>query len=144
MISNKGNKNASSDVNKYASELENTLNSRISTVKFIKSPILEEALEDVPGMMAAMEAANDPAYKAVYDKYFGTTNIKVDDGKVADTGTIDIARAEKNFDIDGCYLKFIAPRYMIPIKLMNEVVGYYHITAEKLRLLNLILQIIRL
>lgn len=131
MISNKGNKNASSDVNKYASELENTLNSRISTVKFIKSPILEEALEDVPGMMAAMETANDPAYKAVYDKYFGTTNIKVDDGKVADTGTIDIARAEKNFDIDGCYLKFIAPRYMIPIKLMNEVVGYYHITAEK-------------
>ena len=131
MIASKGDKNAANDAKKYASELENMINSRISTVKFNHSMILEEAMDDVPGMMAVMEAVNDPSYKSNYDKYFGTTNIKVNAYDSAETGTVDIAKAEKNFDVDGCYLKFIAPRYMIPIKIMNEVVGYYHITAEK-------------
>ena len=110
MIASKGDKNAANDAKKYASELENIINSRISTVKFNHSMILEEAMDDVPGMMAVMEAVNDPSYKSNYDKYFGTTNIKVNAYDSAETGTIDIAKAEKNFDVDGCYLKFIAPR----------------------------------
>lgn len=132
MISSKGDKTAIGNAPKYATELENTLNSRISTVKFNHSFVLEEAMDDVPNMMAVMEAVDGTSYKANYDKYFGTTNIKMNDySSATDTGTMDIAKAEKNFNVEGCYLKFIAPRYMIPIKIMNEVVGYYHITAEK-------------
>lgn len=111
----------------------------VSTVKIIKSSILESALEDIPTLMKlkrsgfAAESVNDPDYKGVYDKFFGATNIEYnDDGGTVDASTITKkGKAEKNWGISGTYIKYIKPKDLVPIKLMGETIGYYNIQTEK-------------
>ena len=115
--------------------LANLISERVSTVKILHTPILESALEDLPAMEAYLNESNlmtDGAYGA-YGKFFGKVNIKNDiDASYLETGVTDFGqiRAEKNFNIPGCYLKFIAPRFMVPVRLMGQVIGYYHVSSD--------------
>lgn len=43
-------------------------------------------------------------------------------------GTVDIKDRDKDFsNIPGCYIQLIDPRKIIPIKILNNVIGYYYI-----------------
>lgn len=111
--------------------LTDFISKRVSTVKVIESSILESALEDLPALEEAMN--NGSMVDGAYGKFFGKVNIKNDvDTQYIDTGIRDLGKlsAEKNFNIPGCYLKFIPPRFMVPVTLMGEVVGYYHVMAD--------------
>lgn len=111
--------------------LTDFISKRVSTVKVIESSILESALEDLPALEEAMQ--NGSMVDGAYGKFFGKVNIKNDvDTQYIDTGIRDLGKlnAEKNFNIPGCYLKFIPPRFMVPVTLMGEVVGYYHVMAD--------------
>lgn len=45
-------------------------------------------------------------------------------------GTIDTSKKNDKFDnIGDCYLKFIEPKKMIPVKILDTVIGYYYIHA---------------
>lgn len=112
--------------------LANLISERVSTVKILHTPILESALEDLPAMEAYLNESNLMTDGA-YGKFFGKVNIKNDiDASYLETGVTDFGqiRAEKNFNIPGCYLKFIAPRFMVPVRLMGQVIGYYHVSSD--------------
>ena len=112
--------------------LANLISDRVSIVKILHTPILESALEDLPAMEAYINESNLMTDGA-YGKFFGKVNIKSNvDTSYLETGVTDLGqtRAEKNFNIPGCYLKFIAPRFMVPVRLMGQVIGYYHVSSD--------------
>jgi hypothetical protein len=52
-------------------------------------------------------------------------------------GTYGSDEAGKNeFDIPGTYIKCIDSKNIIPVRILNETVGYYHIFAEKKKTTN--------
>lgn len=113
--------------------LANLISERVSTVKILRTPILEEALEDLPAFESLLAAEGKLMTDGAYGKFFGKVNIKQDiDTSYIDTGVSNLGaiQAEKNFNIPGCYIKFIAPRFMVPVKLMGQIVGYYHVSSD--------------
>ena len=43
-------------------------------------------------------------------------------------GVVDVSKVKGTFDeFTGCYLKFIDPRKVIPVKILDETIGYYYI-----------------
>ena len=115
----------------------NELSSRVSTVKIIHSSIPEIVLDDLPAMEAYREnekvmKVNDPNYKGLFDSYFGSTPIDMEAGVVSTDGaSTSGVKAEKNFRISGTYVRYIDPKNIIPIRLMNETIGYYYIQSAK-------------
>lgn len=110
------------------------LQKHVSNVRFVNTPIPEFILEDLPVLEAA-HGINDSDYKGVFDRAFGETPIKMDKGSggYAD-GAVDIASgagAGDKFDVDGTYIQYIDPKYIVPGKIMNSIFGYYYITAKK-------------
>lgn len=112
----------------------------VSSIKFIDSPVLEDLLLDGNAMnetmSQAMEAGttvvNDPSYVGTYTKYFGKTPITgvADAGVPVTTKSTDM-KAETGFGQTGTYVKYITARNMIPIRLMDEVIGYYYVAVRK-------------
>lgn len=128
-----------SDVNeqkKIYTEFMNTLKQHLPTVTIVDSPVLEDLIVDKKsiGIMesSGMMTVNDPSYTGIYTKYFGKTPIEgIPDAGVVNTSKGSSVNAEKNFGQTGTYVKYINPRNMIPIKLMDEVVGYYYVAVKK-------------
>lgn len=120
-------------------EFVSSIQEHLSTVKIIDSPVLEDLLLDTRSLdKGAMEASgkqvtvNDPSYVGVYTKYFGKTPITgVNDAGVVNTNKGVEINAEHGFGQTGTYVKYINPRNMIPIKLMDETVGYYYVAVRK-------------
>lgn len=112
------------------------MQSHMPVVKIINSPVLEDLLLDQKSM-SVMEASgqtvvNDPNYVGTYTKYFGKTPIEgINDAGVVNTSKAPSVKAESNFGQTGTYVKYINPRNMIPIKLMDEIVGYYYVAVRK-------------
>lgn len=43
-------------------------------------------------------------------------------------GTVDMKKVDGMFDeVTGCYIKYIEPKKMIPVKILDTVIGYYYI-----------------
>ena len=124
------------DQKKLYTEFLNTLSNHLPTVTVVDSPILEDLIVDKKsiGIMesSGMMTVNDPSYTGIYTKYFGKTPIEgIPDAGVVNTAKGESIRAEKNFGQTGTYVKYINPRNMIPIKLMDEIVGYYYVAVKK-------------
>lgn len=80
---------------------------------------------------AAMEASK------TYNAFFGDNST---DEKVSSRSSGDMysevsapsdGKAEKFETVNGTYLKFIDYKNIIPVKVMNQTTGYYHVHAEK-------------
>lgn len=121
------------EVKKQYDNFASYIQDHVSSVKIIHSSVLESALEDLPIVATAeSEGVNDPDYKGVYDKFFGTTPIVYgDDGGTVSTSKVPSIHAEKNWGISGTYIKYIEPKNIIPIKLMDTTIGYYYMSCNK-------------
>ena len=119
----------------YGSELRKSLEADLPNIYFIDSPIPIELGEDV-GAAIAEEGFNEffNLRKDVDDKLSQT---RKDMGVMID-GTYnpeDVKRRGQSFNgITGTYLKWIDYKYVIPIDILGQRVGYYHIiTTPKTR-----------
>lgn len=117
-------------------EFISALQSHLPKITVVDSPILEDLILDKESM-AVMESSgmmnvNDPSYVGLYTKYFGKTPIEgIPDAGVINTASGPDFKAEKNFGLTGTYVKYIDPKNLIPIKLMDEIVGYYYVAVRK-------------
>ena len=126
------------EIQKALAQFESELSTRASEVKIIHSGIPEIVLDDLPAMEAytkneGTQKVNDPAYKGVFDKYFGSTPIDMEAGVVS-SGSSNFTtgyKAEKGFNVSGTYIRYIDPKNIIPVRLMGEVIGYYYISSAK-------------
>lgn len=121
---------------KLYGEFYNALQDHVSKVTVINSPILEDLMYDKESMSVmesnGMMSVNDPSYVGIYTKYFGKTPIEgIPDAGVVNTSKATAPKAEKNFGLTGTYVKYIDPKNLIPIKLMDEIVGYYYVAVKK-------------
>lgn len=70
------------------------------------------------------ELVDNDEFKKARDrvmKKYGPPSSSVD-------GTVDINKKKNQFDnIAGCYIKYIEPKRMIPVKILDTTVGYYYI-----------------
>lgn len=121
---------------KLYGEFYDALQDHLSKITVINSPILEDLMYD-KASISVMEAngmmsVNDPSYVGLYTKYFGKTPIEgIPDAGVVNTSKMTSPKAETNFGLTGTYVKYINPKNLIPIKLMDEIVGYYYVAVRK-------------
>lgn len=75
---------------------------------------------------------DDPSFRKIADERIDKVNS--DTAKYADS-TYDRNCKTESFDdvTTGCYVKFIEPRKIIPIKILDAIVGYYYIHESELR-----------
>lgn len=97
-----------------------------------QSPYLFEAIESI----AALETYND--YSASLQGYVNTFDGLgvMDDDKIIKTsnGVIDPNVKGSKFNTTGTYLKYIDASKLVPVKVYNRIVGYFHVhdtTASK-------------
>lgn len=94
--------------------------------------ILSSAMESANAYMAikSMSGLQDgmrPSMEAKMAQYQ-----PVADGVADPSGQIKKKSEGKgNFDINGSYVKFIESRDIVPLKIFNDIVGYYHIVSKK-------------
>lgn len=111
-------------------------------------PVLEEGFDSIEMLKETMldsgtliqESTEDGGtiYKYVEEKVTGPDNVfdAINDSKVDDSETFnskDKTKKDKKEDfstIKDCYVKMIDPMKMVPIKVMNTTIGYYHIQSE--------------
>ena len=106
----------------------------ISSVKVIESEIPEDILrETYPMYQALTESVNDPAYKGIYDKFFGETKVSYTDSLdpgVQSTDKRKSNRYVKDWGVHGTYIRYIEPKKIVPVKLMNQTIGYFNIISD--------------
>lgn len=96
-------------------------------------PVIEESGESVEFFKEMYEKAGD-TYTEAFTKTDWFSNVT--DAKMTDNGIVfDKDKKEKKKkndfeDIKDCYVKMIEPTRIIPIKIMNTIIGYYYIMDE--------------
>lgn len=103
-------------------------------------PILEEGFDSIKEYMTEYVNENgDNAYiesKTRYEKsYHKNTFEKVisntNDGITLTNDSSNKRKRKDMFDdVTDCYIKLIEPTRIIPIKIMNQTIGYYYVVAE--------------
>ncbi len=99
------------------------INEHISTVSFVNS--------DIPILYEALESANAlSSYKNAFK------NVEVTDTTVVDgVKGMDSSSSSNKFDTTtGTYISYIDAKNVVPVKIFDQVIGYYHIhTTTKKR-----------
>lgn len=122
----------------FSKKLVGAIEADMPSFYFIDSPIMFSAIDDTATI--AMEGYND--FFNLRKDYRESTKSKADvsnapksyDDRVPD-GTVDPddptnRRRGQNFDgVSGTYLKWIDYKYVIPIEVLGQRVGYYHVIA---------------
>ena len=113
-------------------------------------PILEEGIDSLSsfdemymnesGDSAIADSLFTEAEKADRNKYKTFANVSKAEIDKASEGVsfindIDKKKKKKDKDMNyddvtDCYIKLIEPTKMIPVKIMNKVIGYYYVVAE--------------
>lgn len=99
-------------------------------ITYYDSDILSEAMEsaysivETPGAMEAFKKKQSGS-RTIKSKYgpmtFDPLNGSIPDG----TKGNDYSGKEVNYEIPGVYLKFIEPKNLIPLRVFDQVIGYY-------------------
>jgi len=105
--------------------VENNLKSHMSNFYISESLIPCDDDIDIESAHEAYVTGKD------YMKYFPFEQAKEDGKQMNTDGTYDLKtpKAEK-FNISGTYIKYIDSKNIIPIRILNQVVGYYHIHVQ--------------
>lgn len=99
---------------------------------------LSDAIESI----AALERYDD-IYKSSLNGYattFGGIGALNEDFNTTSDGTIDINAKGSKFNTIGTYIKYIDANRIVPVKVYNQIVGYFHVhdttASKKMRDLN--------
>lgn len=115
-------KSSDNRINKdeFKSDLKNIMDNIIISTDDIPIPFLEEGLESIEyinNQHNSVVTEDNTLFKKVIK------NNKTDGGvKISKKGEFD--------DIGDCYVKMIEPTKIIPIKIMNTILGYYYVQDE--------------
>lgn len=115
-------KSSDNRINKdeFKSDLKNIMENIIISTDDIPIPFLEEGLESIEyinNQHNNVVTEDNTLFKKVIK------NSKTDGGvKISKKGEFD--------DIGDCYVKMIEPTKIIPIKIMNTILGYYYVQDE--------------
>lgn len=115
-------KSSDNRINKdeFKSDLKNIMENIIISTDDIPIPFLEEGLESIEYITNQhnnVVTEDNTLFKKVIK------NNKTDGGvKISKKGEFD--------DIGDCYVKMIEPTKIIPIKIMNTILGYYYVQDE--------------
>nr|DAK52779.1 MAG TPA: Portal protein [Caudoviricetes sp.] len=115
-------KSSDNRINKdeFKSDLKNIMENIIISTDDIPIPFLEEGLESIEyinNQYNNVVTEDNTLFKKVIK------NNKTDGGvKISKKGEFD--------DIGDCYVKMIEPTKIIPVKIMNTVLGYYYVQDE--------------
>lgn len=115
-------KSSETKINKdeFKSDLKNIMENIIISTDDIPIPFLEEGLESIEyinNQHNSVVTEDNSLFKKVIK------NNKSDGGvKISKKGEFD--------DIGDCYIKMIEPTRIIPIKIMNTILGYYYVQDE--------------
>ena len=94
------------------------------------SNVLFEAMEsahsiaETPGAMEAFKKKQSGS-RVIKSKYGPMTFDPLDGGVPDGTKGKDYTGKEVNYEIPGVYLKFIEPKNIIPLRVFDQVIGYY-------------------
>ena len=115
-------KSSDNRINKdeFKSDLKNIMDNIIISTDDIPIPFLEEGLESI-------EFINNQHNNVVTED--NTLFKKVIKNNKTDGG-VKISKKGEFDDIGDCYVKMIEPTKIIPIKIMNTVLGYYYVQDE--------------
>lgn len=102
----------------------------IADVVTLESAIPAEVLEGMSGLESVLDnkdlAAGDGFRKVIDD----ASKIKKNPNMIPD-GTVDTGNKKgEKFDVTGTYIKFIDANKVIPIKVLDEVIGYLYIETK--------------
>ena len=104
-------------------EFQKELMSHLSNFYMMESHVPFEDLED----MIAYESF-DVSKK--YKKSFPFDEIDENYAHIGSDGSYNVKSYKKEkFNVSGTYIKYIDSKNIIPIKILNQVIGYYHIHA---------------
>lgn len=91
-------------------------------VTTVRSPILTEAIESVAGIDFYQHDLSG------YANTFGGIGKLSNDGSVTSDGTVDISESRAStFSTTGTYLKYIDASRVVPVKVYNQIVGYFYV-----------------
>lgn len=119
------------DTNFSSSEttiIKNTIESDLSNILMIDSEVMIDALEAVQSM--ELMQTNLKSYT---DRFGGLDILKEKDNMIFADGTADTDRNKKTrirthrFNTTGTYIKYIDPNNLLPIKVFNQIIGYFHV-----------------
>lgn len=115
-------KSSDNRINKdeFKSDLKNIMENIIISTDDIPIPFLEEGLESI-------EYINNQHNNVVTED--NTLFKKVIKNNKTDGG-VKISKKGEFDDIGDCYVKMIEPTKIIPIKIMNTILGYYYVQDE--------------
>jgi hypothetical protein len=112
--------------NLFADRLVQSIEADLPTIYFNNSNIPFDVLDAADGI--AQEGYND-FFNLRKDVDEDTDRLSKTMGGVMSDGTMDVHRhyAQSFEGVSGTYLKWIDYKYMMPIEVLGQVVGYYHI-----------------
>ena len=107
------------------SELSSALKkSTISSYQVSDSEFLAEALEGIASVQAMRNNLEH------YVTRFGGSEVSAMDFNIIADGTADINKVSHRnakFNTTGTYIKYIDANHIIPIKVFNQIIGYYYV-----------------
>lgn len=115
-------KSSDTKINKdeFKTDLKNIMENIIISTDDIPIPFLEEGLESI-------EYINNQHNNVVTED---NTLFKKVIKNPKNDGGVKISKKGEFDDIGDCYLKMIEPTRIIPIKIMNTILGYYYVQDE--------------
>lgn len=116
--------------NKEINERMQICQESLPDITYYDSDILSEAMESAYSIMetpGAMEAFKKKHNKSKTDtSRYGPITFDPLSGSVPDgTKGKDYGEKEVNYEIPGVYLKFIEPKSLIPLRVFDQIIGYY-------------------
>lgn len=96
----------------------------------IPLPILEEGSDSINEMYNKYVTESKPAKKENLFEVNLRRKNKNDSGVIISSNQGEKKKKDNFNDIGDCYIKLIEPTRVIPIKIMNNVIGYYYVQAE--------------
>lgn len=119
-----------SDDNVSNMQIRNSFVNGIADIVTLESAIPSEVLEEMMGIESVMDKQSIKAadgFRKIVDE---ASKIKKNPNMVAD-GTADTGKQKgETFDITGTYIKFIDATKVIPIKVLDETIGYLYIESK--------------
>ena len=129
--------NSSNDISKYADEFVKTFEAELPNIYFIDSSIPLDVANEAAGLVGAGNEGFNEFFNLRKDVDESLDKIKQSNGVFVDTdAAVDPNHRRQTGQsfkgITGTYLKWIDYKYVIPIDVLNQRVGYYHIiTTQK-------------
>lgn len=124
------------DKRNFAKEFKATLEQELPNIYFIDSPLPFDAMNDAQGVLSAGTEGFNEFFNLRKDVDESLDKVRQDMGLMVDTdAAIDpnhpTSHGQSFKGITGTYLKWIDYKYVIPIDVLNQRVGYYHIIATQ-------------